>query len=97
MPSSIQTLRSNGFTRHTLPGLDQHLQLHQQRLAQRRGHDGHLRLDARLHVFHLRSSTRLRLHPLLPPGKGPFINDVTHLTEDIEHDFVMIISQVLFH
>ena len=60
--------RSDGFAGDPLPGADQHLQLDQQRFPQRRRHDGHLSLDARMHVLHLWSAAWLRLHPLLPTG-----------------------------
>ncbi len=47
---------------------DQHLQLDQQRVAERGGDDGHRVLDDRMHLLRLRGPPWLRRTALLPSG-----------------------------
>ena len=51
-----------------LPGADQHLQHHHERLAQRGGDDRHRVLDDRLHPLCFWRATRIRRPPLLFAG-----------------------------
>ena len=49
---------------------DQHLQLDQQRVAERGGDDGHCVMDDRLYILRLRGSPGLRRTIILLTGKG---------------------------
>ena len=73
--------RSHGPIGHPVPGPDQHLQHHQQRVSQCGRNDGHLRLDACMHVLHFWRAPGLRLHPLLPFGE--FFWNGSHATFSI--------------